>query len=242
MAEPRYDKADFFLGLMHERQGAGATIGHIVTRQDVNAGHRCRIIIADKNPVVRAGLSDFLGREDRFDVVDALADGAKFVSFCERGGADIGIIGWSLPDMTGCDVLDIVRRRQLPVRIIVYTNDADPAVLRDSVKGGAWGFALKSDDPELLVDTVNSVSRGRLSLPYVDIKTLVDDPLDVLTTRERELLRALANGLTNEQIAARIGISHNTVKYHLKNLYDKLQVKNRAMAVALYMSLPATAR
>ena len=73
-------------------------------------------------------------------------------------------------------------------------------------------------------------------MPYIDLQTLTSDPLGELTARERELLVALANGWTNLQIASRIGISRNTVKYHLKNLYDKLGVSNRAMAVALYMS------
>jgi two-component system nitrate/nitrite response regulator NarP len=68
---------------------------------------------------------------------------------------------------------------------------------------------------------------------------LSKDPLEALTVRERELLAALADGWSNLQIAARIGISRNTVKYHLKNLYDKLDVNNRAMAVALYMSKQA---
>ena len=77
-----------------------------------------------------------------------------------------------------------------------------------------------------------------MSLPYIDIDLLNYDPLGVLTTRERELLAALANGWTNLQIAARTGITRNTVKYHLKNLYDKLGVSNRAMAVALYLSAP----
>jgi two-component system nitrate/nitrite response regulator NarP len=88
----------------------------------------------------------------------------------------------------------------------------------------------------VLLDAVASVARGRMSLPYVDLQTLTKDPLGELTARERELLVALANGWTNLQIASRIGISRNTVKYHLKNLYDKLGVSNRAMAVALYMS------
>jgi two-component system nitrate/nitrite response regulator NarP len=88
----------------------------------------------------------------------------------------------------------------------------------------------------MLVDAVAAVARGRMSLPYIDLQSLTSDPLGELTARERELLVALANGWTNLQIASRIGISRNTVKYHLKNLYDKLGVSNRAMAVALYMS------
>jgi two-component system nitrate/nitrite response regulator NarP len=104
------------------------------------------------------------------------------------------------------------------------------------VRLGAWGFISKSDEPAVLVDTIAAVARGRMSLPYIDMQVLTSDPLKELTGRERELLTALANGWTNLQIASRIGISQNTVKYHLKNLYDKLGVNNRAMAVALYMS------
>jgi len=203
---------------------------------------RPRIVIADKNPVMRAGLKDFVAGDGRFDILEVVSGGNAFISLCERGRPDIGIIGWSLQDMTGADVLAAVKRRQIRTRVIVYTGDTSDSVLRQSVKQGAWGFMLKSEDPALLLDTIATVARGRLSLPYVDIGTLASDPLDTLTKRERELLRALANGLTNEQIAARIGISHNTVKYHLKNLYDKLGVKNRAMAVALYMTIPEDSR
>jgi len=81
-----------------------------------------------------------------------------------------------------------------------------------------------------------------MSLPYIDMQALTSDPLKELTARERELLAALGNGWTNLQIASRIGISLNTVKYHLKNLYDKLGVNNRAMAVALYMSVTQNQR
>lgn len=205
-------------------------------------GKQTRIAIVDKNPVVRAGLRDYLEKDGRFDVVDVVAGGNAFISLCEAQAVEVGVIGWAMPDMTGSDVLATMKRRQIKTRLIVYTGDSSSSVLRQAVKDGAWGFILKSDDPELLIETLVTVARGRISLPYVDISSLANDPLEQLTKRERELLRALANGLTNEQIAARIGISHNTVKYHLKNLYDKIDVRNRAMAVALYMSIPEDCR
>ncbi|MEM1371211.1 MAG: response regulator transcription factor [Pseudomonadota bacterium] len=194
-----------------------------------------RVAIADKNPVVRAGLRDFIARDERFEVIDAVETGGAMIAMCDRESIDIGVIGWSMKDMTGADILATMKRRQLSTRLVVYTGDLRQTVLRQAVKFGAWGFILKSDDPEVLMDTLVSVSRGRLSLPYIDIASIGNDPFEQLTHRERELLQALANGLTNEQIAARIGISHNTVKYHLKNLYDKLGVRNRAMAVALFL-------
>lgn len=198
--------------------------------------HKPRVLIADKSPVVRAGLEDYIRKDGRFQVIGATANGQAFASLALEHKADIGVVGWSLPDMSGGGVIALMKRRQSPVRIIIYTGDMNPDVLREAVREGAWGFTSKSEDPVVLIETIAAVARGRLSVPYVDIRTITSDPLEVLTARERELLAALANGWTNVQIAARIGISANTVKYHLKNLYDKLGVNNRAMAVAMFMS------
>ncbi len=192
-------------------------------------------MIADKSPVVRSGLRDFIARDGRFEVLEAHATGTAFLAAAEKLPPDIGVIGWSLSDITGGEILSALRRRHSPTRIIVYTGEPGKDVLRQAVRLGAWGFISKSDEPELLVDAIAAVARGRMSLPYVDLQALTTDPFSELTSRERELLTALANGWTNMQIASRIGISRNTVKYHLKNLYDKLGVSNRAMAVALYM-------
>ncbi len=212
------------------------------TAQSPASEPRPKVVIADKNPVVRAGLQDFIGRDGRFEVVGTLPTGGAFLTFMEEHPADIAIIGWSLPDMTGAELLTALKRRHAATRTIVYTGEPGKDVLRQAVRLGAWGFISKSDEPEVLLDAVAAVARGRMSLPYVDLQTLTRDPLGELTARERELLVALANGWTNLQIASRIGISRNTVKYHLKNLYDKLGVSNRAMAVALYMSTTMDAR
>lgn len=198
---------------------------------------KCRTIaIGDKNPVVRTGLASIIARDGRFEVVAALSTGAALLDRLAAEPADIAILGWALPDMTGGDVLSELKRQRSQVRSIIYTGEPGLDVLRRSIKAGAWGFMSKSDEPDVLLETISSVSHGRVSFPYVDMDAAARDPLDVLTLRERELLAALADGWTNLQIASRIGISRNTVKYHLKNLYDKLNVNNRAMAVALYMA------
>jgi two-component system nitrate/nitrite response regulator NarP len=196
---------------------------------------RTRILIADKSPVVRAGLEDYIGRDGRFVVVGCTRTALEFASAAETLAADIGVVGWVMSDMTAGGLLAMLKRRQVATRVVVYTAETSHDVLREAIREGAWGFISKAEDPEVLIEALASVARGRLSLPYVDIRTLMADPLDALTARERELLAALANGWTNMQIAARIGISENTVKYHLKNLYDKLGVSNRAMAVALFV-------
>jgi two-component system nitrate/nitrite response regulator NarP len=202
---------------------------------------RRTIAIADKNPVVRTGLVDIIMRDGRFTVTAAVSTGSAFLELLQTHSTEIeiAIIGWALADMNGGDILAELKKRRSAVRTIVYTGEPGLDVLRRTIKAGAWGFMSKSDEPDVLLETISSVSHGRVSFPYVDMDAASKDPLDVLTVRERELLAALADGWSNLQIAARIGISRNTVKYHLKNLYDKLNVNNRAMAVALFMTQQA---
>jgi len=204
-------------------------------------GARPSLVVADRNAVVRAGLHDFLSKQGHFDVAAVVDSGNALIDLCERRRPLIAVTGWSLHDMTALDVLATLRRRQLPTRTVIYAAEDGSEQLRQAARSGAWGYVSRNEDPELLLDTLAAVARGRLSLPYVDIERLVTDPIDQLTKREKELVGALAQGWTNLQIGARFGISGNTVKYHLKNLYDKLGVKNRAMAVALYMSSPTGA-
>ncbi|MGB4864296.1 MAG: response regulator transcription factor [Hyphomicrobium sp.] len=197
---------------------------------------KIEVAIVDQNPVVRAGLEALVLKDGRFGVAGVFASGAALIEFLHRKPLEIAIVGWSLPDMQAGELLDRIKREKLKTRVIIYTGERSSDVLRHAIKGGAWGFVSKMEEPPVLLEAVVAVARGRLSLPYVDIDLLNHDPLEGLTARERELLAALANGWTNLQIAARTGITRNTVKYHLKNLYDKLGVTNRAMAVALFMS------
>ena len=198
------------------------------------------IVIVDKSPLIRSGLAEIINRDGRYAVAQTLATGGEFIELVHTGLAVVGIIGWSLPDMTGGDVLVQLKDAANKPRLIIYTGESISNVLRPSIKSGAWGFMSKSDEPEVLLETISSVMHGRLSFPYVDLDKLARNPFEELTNREKELLAALANGWTNLQIAARIGISRNTVKYHLKNLYDKLDVSNRAMAVALFVKESGT--
>lgn len=194
------------------------------------------VAIVDKNPVVRVGLENLINKDGRFNITGVFSTGTALLAQLEAEKVAIAIVGWSLSDISGGDILSAVKTAKLPTRVIIYTGETGAKVLRHSIKSGAWGFVSKSEEPAILLETIVAVARGRLSLPYIDIDLLNYDPLGALTARERELLAALANGWTNLQIAARTGITRNTVKYHLKNLYDKLGVSNRAMAVALYLS------
>ncbi len=199
---------------------------------------RLKVLIAERNPLVVAAVRDMLGRDRRFDFTGSVQTGAALVEAAAQQPApfDVAIVGWRLADMTGADVLAELRQRELAPRIIVFSNDHDVGILKQSVRLGAQGFCYQFEDPEILIQTLVAVAGGRICIPYTDVTKIGETRLSGLTTRELELLSVLADGWTNLQIAARTGISENTVKYHLKNLYDKLGVRSRAMAVALYAS------
>ncbi len=193
-----------------------------------------RLVIIDKNPLVISALRERIERERKFELVVTLTTGTAFIEAVEGIGFDVAILGWNLPDMTGGDVLADLQRRKISTKVVIFSGDNDVMLLKQTIRLGAMGFCWQGDDPDILFETISAVSRGRLSFPYIDVTKVEDTLLSRLTNREKELLKALADGWTNGQIAARIGISENTVKYHLKNLYEKLEVSNRAMAVGLY--------
>lgn len=193
------------------------------------------IVIAEKNPLLMSSLIKLFAGDDRFTMVATTPDGERFLSAVERLVFDVGIIGWEMPYLDGRGVLQALQGKPNVPRLIVYTGSSNPDVPRLAMALGAAGFCSKSDPPAQLLETVAAVADGRMMFPFVDVSQLASDPFAGLTPRERELLAALAGGLTNAQIAGKLDISLNTVKFHLKNLYDKLGVSNRAQAVAHYL-------
>lgn len=193
------------------------------------------LVIAEKNPLLQSSLSRLFAEDDRFCVVAMAADGERFLAAVERLAFDVGIIGWEMPYLDGRGVLQALRGRDHAPRVIVYTGSPNPDVPRQAMALGAAGFCSKNEPPTHLLETILAVAAGRMVFPFIDVGRLAADPFAGLTPREREMLAALAGGLTNQQMAGQLSISLNTVKFHLKNLYDKLGVNNRAQAVAYYL-------
>jgi two-component system nitrate/nitrite response regulator NarL len=199
------------------------------------------IVIAEKNPLLQQSLAKLFENDERFCLVALCADGERFIEAVERLNFAIGIIGWEMPYLDGRGVLQALKNREGAPRVIVYTGSPNPEIPRQAMALGAAGFCSKKDQPSVLIDTILAVAAGRMVFPFIDVAKLVSDPFANLTPRERELLAALAGGLTNAQMAKELAISLNTVKFHLKNLFDKLGVSNRAQAVARYLKEKETA-
>ena len=194
------------------------------------------IALADGNPLMLAALSDFIDRDKGFSLVATVASAEGFLSAVTRAPVAVGIIDWNLPVMGGERLLDTLRLRPSPPRMIVYGAPAEPEILRRAMAAGAAGFSPRHQSPEHLLVMARAVARGQMMFPFVDVRELNRDPAAALTLRERTLLAALARGLNNKALARELGISVNTVKFHLRNLYEKLNLSSRAQVIAFYYS------
>ena len=152
-----------------------------------------------------------------------------------RVPCQVGIISWNLPVLGGAKVIEVLREQANSPKLVVYGSD-DDELPRLAMAAGAAGFASRSSEVEVLLDTCVDVANGKMVFPFVDIRELQADPMQTLSRKERVMLEALSQGLTNRELSAELGISTNTVKFHLSNLYDKLSVRNRAQAIAFFYS------
>ena len=194
-----------------------------------------RVGIADKSPLIQAALKHLLADDPRFQLVDACADGEQFLKMIDEFDLDVAVIGWVIAPGDGKYILDHLRKRENAPRIVVYSGAQSEAVPSQVMAHGGAAFVSKSEQPEYLLDTVAAVADGRMVFPFLDVRAIHQSPLAALTHRELEVLALLAAGQTNKQIAAAQSVSLNTVKFHLKNVFEKLGVHSRSQAVALYL-------
>lgn len=194
------------------------------------------LILADPNPLMLQALSEIFDRDRRFSLVSTAKTAEGFLEACLRAPVPLGVIDWSLPLLGAERLLAILRDRPSPPRVVIYASSTDPDIPRRAMAAGAAGFCTRDTPPEQLLDIVAAVAAGRMVFPFLDVRSLRRDPREELTEREKTMLSALARGRTNSELATEIGISINTVKFHLRNLYEKLGFRNRSQAIAFYYS------
>ncbi|MGH7448800.1 MAG: response regulator, partial [Longimicrobiales bacterium] len=197
-----------------------------------------RIVIADDHPFVLEGLQAVLQAEEDMNVVAVASGGDELLAALRLYRPDIAVLDLTMGDPDGMACLDRIAEDALPVRVVVLTAHTDPRLMRSAWEKGASGYALKSEPPRVTIATIRQVARGQLVFPRATRHTEPDGARRVreaLTSRETAVLAAAAEGLTNARIASRLGITPNTVKFHLQNVYLKLGARTRTEAVSWYL-------
>lgn len=197
------------------------------------------VALGDNNPLMLSALSEFFDRDPRFSLVATASSAEGFLEAVLRVPVRVGVIDWTLPMLGGERLIEILRAQAAPPRVVVYSHSEGADIPRRAMAAGAAGFCARSEPPERLLDIVASVAAGQMVFPFLDVRELNRDPRHSLTRREHALLAALSKGLTNKELASEFGITVNTVKFHLRNLFDKLSVRNRAQAIAFHYSASA---
>lgn len=200
---------------------------------------RYRVIVADDHPVFRDGLARVLRGAPELEVVGVAADGPAALDRIRELAPDVAMVDLRLPALTGIEVARAAADEALATRILIISGYDDAATVYAALEAGAVGFVTKDAAPRDLVDAVLRAARGGTTLgPGLaealagQIRARADQPEALLTEREHEVLRLLADGLSAPAIASRLYLGTSTVKTHLGNLYAKLGVNDRAAAVA----------
>ena len=200
-----------------------------------------RVVLADDHPMYRFGLRSVLDASPEVEVVGEAADGAELLAVTEATGPDVVLTDLSMPRLTGTAAIDELTRRRPGLGILVLTMHEDDASLFGALRAGARGYLLKGADHEEIVRAVLAVAGGDAVYGGAVARRVVDaltgtaaraPALPELTAREREVLELLAAGLPTGQIARRLALSDKTVRNHVSAVLTKLQVPDRAAAVA----------
>lgn len=198
-----------------------------------------RVAVADDHPVVREGLVAMLETQRDFAVVGEAGTGPEALALVSKADPDVLLLDLELPGVDGVGVLRRLETDRSRTRVIIFTVfDTDERIIA-AVEAGAAGYLLKGTPREELFAAVRTVANGGSLLAPVATSAVLRrvrgestaTPTPALTPRERMVLEQLARGLGNKQIAAALGISERTVKFHVSSVFTKLEATNRTEAV-----------
>lgn len=201
-----------------------------------------RIIIADDHAIVRKGIRAVLRNVPDIDVVGEAATGWEAIAEVEKLQPDVVLMDLAMPELDGIEAIRRIMNDHPEVRILVLTSFASEDKIFPAIKAGALGYHLKDSTPEELMEAIRQVHRGESSLhPVIARKVLQElsrpserpPTPDPLTPREVEVLRLVAQGRNNQEIAEELVISETTVRTHVSNILSKLHLASRTQA-ALY--------
>ncbi len=206
---------------------------------DVGMSAEIRIVVVDDHTLFRRGLVGLLVEMEGFKVIGEASNGQDALSVIATQNPDIVLLDVNMPEMSGIATLAALRKQGVVSPVLMLTISQHEEDLIGAIRAGANGYLLKNAEPETLRQTIKQVVAGNSVLaPEVTeqvfrlVRSGQFDPINLLTGREVEVLRYLSQGLTTAQTGSEMFISENTVKTHIRHILEKLEVSNRAEAVA----------
>ena len=207
-----------------------------------------RVLLVEDHAIVRDGIRSLLSMEPDIEVVGEADNGQVGIVLAERLQPDVILMDLMMPRMDGCVAISRIMASQPEARILVLTSFAAEEKVFPAIKAGAYGYLLKDSDSEELIRAIHQVNCGESSLDPKIARMVLQEvrteskpearsrqapEVDPLTTREVEVLKLVAQGLSNEEIAEQLVVAERTVRTHVSNILGKLHLANRTQA-ALY--------
>jgi DNA-binding NarL/FixJ family response regulator len=199
-----------------------------------------RIFLADDHPLLRAGLRLSLNQYNDIEISGEASDGFMAVEKIQADPPDLALIDVDMPGISGIGVIRMLRESSPEIKLLVLSSYNDDEYIRNAMRAGADGYILKSVNTSELVRIIRGFCQGNpiispylvnLTLKLEEKEEIRNSPQEELTEREKEILKCISDGKSNKEISDCLFVSVETVKSHIKNIYKKLNVKNRVEAV-----------
>ncbi len=198
-----------------------------------------RVMIVDEHSMLRRGIMVFLKNKPGIQVVGEAGNGQEAVEQCEQLQPDVILMDLMMPVLDGVAATRIIHKRYPNVQVIALTTFQDKQLVHDALEAGAMSYLLKNVSGDDLAEAIRDAHAGRATIAPEAVQALIrptepeTSPGHALTQREREVLALLVKGLSNNEIAERLSVSHATAKAHVSSILSKLSVSSRAEAIAL---------
>jgi DNA-binding NarL/FixJ family response regulator len=195
---------------------------------------RIRVLSVDDHPLISEGIATIINSQADMELVSQASNGAEAIQRYREHQPDVTLMDLRLPDLSGIEAMIAIRTEYPDARIIMLTTFEGDVEIQRALQAGARGYLLKNMPPNEILDVVRQVRAGKKRVPPVVAAQLAEHMSDEdLTAREIEVLRKVAGGNRNRDIAELLFISEETVKVHVKHIMDKLGAKDRTQAIAI---------
>lgn len=208
---------------------------------------KIRVMIVDDHGMVRQGLSTFLSLHDDIDVVGTASGGEETIKQYVELEPDVILMDLIMPDMNGVDVIRHITKADTEIKIMALSSFSDKELVRAALEAGAKGYMLKDISGDQLADAIRKIMRGEPVLADSATKALIEtvsrgskmSPFE-LSTREREVLVFIVDGMSNAEIAYKMGVKQSTVKTYVSRILSKLDVSSRVEAATMAIKYKLT--